>query len=200
MPPVSTPFFLIRHGETDWNREGRLQGQSDTPLNARGRDQASAAGRSLRALLRRRGVEPAQVAYVASPLARARATMERVRLALDLQPAVYDTTDDLKELSFGAWEGRTWRELKTLVPEAVRARKADKWRFVPPGGESYAMLGSRLSVWLATVEPHSIVVTHGGVARVLMQMLAGCLEEDAPNIDIHQGRVLTFDNGRFRWD
>ncbi len=78
----------------------------------------------------------------------------------------------LKELSFGAWEGRTWDDLKRAEPAAIAARRADAWGFVPPGGESYAMLLDRLEPWLAALPADAVVVAHGGVARALMHRVA----------------------------
>lgn len=147
----------------------------------------------------RRGLDPRTLRFTASPLGRARDTMERVRAALGLDPVTYGTDDRLKELSFGSWEGATWAELKGADPGLVRARKRDKWCFVPPGGESYAQLTERLAPWLATVEPDEVVVAHGGVARALMHMLAAVPRAQAPDVDIVQGRVLRFGDGRCRW-
>lgn len=200
MTPVAPPpFLLIRHGETDWNRDGRLQGQRDVPLNAVGRDQASAVGRSLKRALDDRGLDPTQLRFVASPLGRARETMELLRQAAGLDPSVYRLEDRLAELSFGSWEGLTWSELKRTATDSVRARRHDKWAFVPPGGESYAQLAARVRPWLDTVQPFDIVVAHGGVARALMRLIGGASATDAPNADIWQGRILQFEAGRCRW-
>jgi broad specificity phosphatase PhoE len=194
------PFFLIRHGETDWNRDGRLQGQHDIPLNPLGRDQAASAGRTLRKLLRRRDANARDLRFVASPLGRARDTMERVRRELGLELEGYECDDRLKELSFGSWEGLTWADVKAAAPAALKERKRDKWNFVPPGGESYAMLAERVRPWLETVKPLEVVVAHGGVARVLMHLIAGAPPATAPEIDVWQGRVMLFEHGSCHWD
>lgn len=194
------PFFLIRHGETEWNREGRLQGQRDIPLNAVGRDQAAGAGRKLLHLMRRRRLDPSELRAIASPLIRARDTMERARQAMGLAPQGYATDDRLRELSFGDWEGLTWPDVKAIAPDAVRKRKRDKWTFVPPGGESYAHLAERVRPWLDTVGQFDVVVAHGGVARVLMYLIGGVAPAEAPNLDIWQGRVLVFESNAFHWD
>src|SRR5437016_4548078 len=100
MPP---PLYYIRHGETDWNREGRLQGQREIPINANGRAQARRCGEILHDLLAR---EPqTTLDFVASPLGRARATMELARVALGLDPQSYRVDERLTEISFGNWEG-----------------------------------------------------------------------------------------------
>ncbi len=193
-------LLFIRHGETDWNREGRLQGQRDIPLNPKGREQAAAVGRSLRKLM---GAEIDQLeathAFQCSPLGRTRETMELARAAMALPPGDYALNDALKELTFGDWEGLTWPEVAIRAPGGPEARAADKWNFTPPGGESYAALAERLTPWLKTVREDLFVCSHGGVARALMVLLGGLAPEKAADADIHQGRALLFAEGRFRW-
>jgi broad specificity phosphatase PhoE len=196
--PFPFPYRLIfiRHGETDWNREGRLQGQRDVPLNARGRDQARGMGAGLRALVG----DGKDVDFVASPLARTRETMELARQAAGLLPADAYTMDDrLKEITFGIWEGFTWEELKARDPARARERKRDKWGCVPPNGESYAMLADRLLPWLESLSGDTVAVSHGGVARALMVLLGGVEPVEAVGEPIHQGRILLSDGGGFRW-
>src|SRR5262249_49329547 len=108
-PPV---IYYIRHGETDWNVEGRLQGHQDVPLNARGRAQATACGGILRDLFARDGRYPARLDYVSSPLGRSRQTMELARVALGLAAGGYAIEPRLIEISFGDWEGFTIAQLR----------------------------------------------------------------------------------------
>jgi len=196
---MSQPLlYFIRHGETDWNREGRLQGQHDTPLNRVGLAQAVRCGDILRALLAREGRDPQGFDYVASPLVRARRTMELVRGELALDPPGYRTDARLAELSFGRWEGFTYAELKAREPGTLElaAREHDKWSFVPPGGESYADLLVRVRAWHATVARDTIVVSHGGVARTLIVHFAIEPPAAAPVHGIEQGVVYQFAPGR----
>ena len=190
----------MRHGETPYNAENRLQGQRDIPLGARGRDQASAVGRTLRGKL---GTEidrlEAADAFVASPLQRTRETMELARDAMGLPSAGYRLDPALKELTFGDWEGLTWPEVRARDPNGAAARQADKWDFAPPKGESYAMLATRLKPWLATLTADAFVVSHGGVARALMTLIAGVPGSKAADAPIVQGRALVFDNGACDW-
>ncbi len=89
---MSQPLlYFMRHGETDWNAERRLQGQHDIPLNALGRRQASRCGEIMRALFERDGRDPESFDFVSSPLGRARETMELMRTGLRLDPARYRT-------------------------------------------------------------------------------------------------------------
>lgn len=192
-------FFFIRHGETDWNREGRLQGQRDIPLNPRGRDQARAAGRMLARLAADCGFDLPALDFVASPLGRTLETMRLLRQSAGLNADAFRTDARLKELSFGQWEGRTWSELKREDPGGMARRKADKWRFVPPGGESYADLVERVLPAVQPLAPGAVVVSHGGVARALLQALAGFDERTAQEADIWQGRVLAFGTKGALW-
>ena len=138
-------------------------------------------------------------AVFASPLMRARETMDIVRDAMDLKPGRYKLDARLKELSFGAWEGMTWREVEARDPQGVRARNKDKWSFAPPGGESYAMLAERVRAWLDGLSGEAFVVAHGGSARALMTLVAGVPPARAAEAPILQGRVLVFENGDCRW-
>jgi probable phosphoglycerate mutase len=193
-------LIFVRHGETAYNADRRLQGQLDIPLNARGREQARAVGGTLRSLV---GPEIDRLdearAFFASPLERARETMEIARDAMGLAPRRYRLDAVLKELSFGVWEGLTWSEIEVKDPKGLRARRADRWAFVPEGGESYAMLADRLRPWLDGLNEHAFVISHGGVARVLMALIAGIPPAKAAGAPIIQGRAIVFENGSCRW-
>jgi len=191
-------FYFMRHGETDWNVEGRLQGQRDIPLNPVGYGQASACGDILRDLLARDGRDPQSFDYVASPLGRARKTMELVRAALDLPVDDYRIDGRLAELSFGRWEGLTFAEVKREPADVqlLATREHDKWGFRPPGGESYADLLARVRQWHATVTGDTIVVAHGGVARTLIVHFGIEPPAAAPVHSVEQGVVYEFAPGR----
>ena len=188
-------LYFVRHGETDWNREARLQGSRDIPLNAFGRVQAEEAGRRLGALI----PDLAAVDFVASPLERTRHTMEAIRAALGLAPSDYARDARLTELRFGRWEGQTWKEIRRREPVAAKAREVDRWGFVPAEGESYAMLAERLRPFLDERRRDAIVVSHGGVARAMLALVAGVPQGEAPRVAIWQGRVLMIEAGRYGW-
>ncbi len=192
-------LIFIRHGETDWNAERRLQGQQDIPLNERGRFQARQAGRTALKILGAGKARLAELPCIASPLCRATETMRLARAEMGLPPEEFSTEPRLMELTFGEWEGLTWPEVKARSPQAANWREGDKWNFVPPGGESYAMLEERLKPWLEALNGEQVVVAHGGVARVLMAMLGGLAHERAALADVWQGRVLVFHRDRFDW-
>ena len=200
MPEFPHRLIFVRHGETAYNSENRLQGQLDIPLNARGREQARTICGTLRSLVGREidSLEEAQ-AFFASPLVRARETMEIARDAMGLEPERYRLDPVLKELSFGVWEGLTWSEIEVKDAKGLGARRKDRWAFVPEGGESYAMLADRLCPWLDGLSEHAFVISHGGVARVLMALIAGVPPAKAVGAPIIQGRALIFENGGCRW-
>ncbi len=189
-------IFYIRHGETDWNVAGRLQGRRDVPLNARGRVQASHCGEILRGLLARDGGGLADRKFVASPLLRARETMELVRVALGLPPDHYRAEPQLAEIAFGDWEGFTIAQLHSRDPQRIAAREQDKWHFVPPGGESYQAVTARIGAWYENVTSDTVAVAHGGTARGLIAHLGIAKPAAAPLIDIEQGVVYVFEGDR----
>jgi probable phosphoglycerate mutase len=125
--------------------------------------------------------------------------MEILRRTLGLSPADYRQDERFIELTFGSWEGLTWREVRGQEAALAAERERDKWNFVPPGGESYAMLLDRLLPAAKEVSRPTVLVSHGGVARALLAGLAGLPVYEAPRVDIWQGRVLVLENGKHRW-
>jgi broad specificity phosphatase PhoE len=188
-------LYYIRHGETDWNVEGRLQGRRDIRLNATGRQQALACGDILRDLIARDAGTGMPSHFVSSPLMRARETMELMRVALGLDRHLYGVDPLLAEIAFGEWEGLTLREVRARQPAALAARERDKWRFVPPGGESYEQVSERMRDWHAGITEDTVVVAHGGTARALMVVLGVVSPPAAPAIPINQGVVYRLGDG-----
>lgn len=188
-------LLFVRHGETDWNAVGRLQGQRDVPLNDRGRGQARQNG----ALIATRMPEAAAFDFVASPLVRARETMELVRAAMGLDPAAYRLDPVLREVSYGDWEGHTLDEIAAIAAEAYAARDRDKWGYASPNGESYADLSRRIEGWLETVERDTVVVSHGGVYRVLRGLLDGVDRLELVRLEVPQDRVYLWQGGIGRY-
>lgn len=191
-------IYVIRHGQTDWNAESRLQGQKDIPLNDTGRQQATGNGMALAAIL---GGDAAQFDFVASPLGRTRETMERLRHAMGLDPTLYRTDDRLKEVSFGDWEGFTLPELKRSVPERIAERRKVKWDFIPPGddAESYEILSWRIAAWLKDVNRPTVCVSHGGVIRALFKLFGEMDEDEAASAAIPQDRLLRIAGNTIGW-
>jgi broad specificity phosphatase PhoE len=162
--PVTT-LLLVRHGETDWNRDGRWQGHSDTQLNDSGREQARRVARELGAV----------DAIYSSDLARARETADII--AAQLGGLEVKVDERLRERSFGAWEGRTAPEI-----EADFAEQHARWRAGDGAGaddaEPFAAFGERVRDFLDDVLARHpgetvLVVAHGGPIRVIHALASG---------------------------
>lgn len=206
LPSTGTPesrrpmIYLLRHGETHWNRAGRLQGQQDSPLTLRGVEQARANGERLRALLG----DPEGYEMVASPLGRAWQSAAIIAEVLGLADGAIRREPRLKEIGFGAWEGLTVAEIEARHGGEWARRRRDRWNHVPPGGESFARLAARSGAWLAELKPQSrvIAVCHGGTSRVLRGRYAGLPPEETIDLaDDHssfwrltEGVVQEFDD------
>jgi broad specificity phosphatase PhoE len=190
--------FYIRHGETSWNAEGRLQGAQDVSLNDRGRGQATHAGHILSDLFVRDGRDKATLPFVSSPLGRARSTMELVRRVLELPPDDYALDDRLREIGYGVWEGSTLAEMQAADPELYARRLTAKWMLAPEGGETYAAVQLRMRDWYDSLLADTVAVAHGGTARALMVALGLETPESAADLLIEQGAVYVFRDGGLR--
>jgi broad specificity phosphatase PhoE len=195
--PAPTIYY-IRHGETEWNADGRLQGTQDIPLNDLGRKQAADAGSILADLFARDRRSEQSLAFVASPLGRARSTMELVRGALELPPADYSIDDRLREIGYGDWEGSTLKQMQASDPEVFARRQADKWTVPPPGGETYAAVQIRMRDWYDSLLVDTVAVAHGGTARALLVALGIETSASAADLTIEQGAVYVFGDGGLR--
>ena len=189
--------YFIRHGQTDWNAENRLQGQADTDLNALGRSQASGNGRKLSSLV----ADPQAFDFVASPMKRTRETMELLRGSMGLDPHAYRTDPRLVEVNFGDWQGYTYAELEAVHPGISSRRSLDKWDYLPTGegAESYQMLLERIKPWFEALSRDTVCVTHGGVIRTLFRIVENLSKENAASLDTPQDRVLRLKDGRLEW-
>ena len=188
-------IYYIRHGETSWNALGRLQGAQDIALNDLGRRQAAHAGNILADLFARDGRDKSALSFVASPLIRARATMELVRNSLGLSHDGYALDDRLREIAYGQWEGSTLPEMQLRDPTLYAKRQTEKWTVSPPGGESYVDVQARMQDWYASVAADTVAVAHGGTARALMVALGIETPQSAADLTIEQGAVYVFRDG-----
>ena len=196
MLAAGVTLYYVRHGETDWNVAQRYQGQRDIPLNSNGRNQAARNGK---VLLEKLGPEADALDFVASPLARARETMEIVRREMGLAPHSYRIDTRLSEINYGHWEGQLWHELPNTDPEGFAARRADLWGWQPRGGESYGMLSDRVALWLAEMKRDAIVVSHGGVSRALRGLVLRLTSADIPLLEVPQDKVLVLRSASANW-
>ena len=189
-------LYFVRHGETNWNREGRYQGSRDIPLNDTGRGQADRNGALLRDLLARDNRSPAEFDWYVSPLGRARETMDRIRaqFGVELPPVTVDQR--LIELSFGIYEGQLHVELASGTMAIAGERDASFWYFRPPEGESYDDLAARVTEFASKLPRRAVVVSHGGVLRALRRLIEDFPPDRAVNWFPPQDSVVHFAGGR----
>lgn len=164
-------WFLIRHGETQWNAERRVQGHTDVPLHDVGREQAVMTGQRL--------ADNRFGAVYSSDLIRARETAEIIVAASNTGPYEIVLDERLREVSFGTLEGKTWTEMDEGVRAVQNERNLD---FAPPGGESYRQMLDRLGAFADMLqERHSnydvLVVGHGAAFRALAVRMLGLPDE-----------------------
>ena len=187
-------WFLVRHGETEWNRVGRAQGQADPPLNQAGREQAEAVA-----------VRLAPVAFeaaYASDLRRAADTARPVMRGRDT-PIAYRRA--LREKSFGEWEGITYEEVRRRYPAMLEELFDERPAFAPPGGESDLELFARAAGAAARIaERHAgtdgniLVVSHGGTLRAMIVSMLGLPVESMWRLRLSNAGlsvITTFDGG-----
>lgn len=188
-------LFIVRHGETDWNREMRYQGQRDIAMNDMGRQQARRQGQVLASI--REQIDAAD--FVSSGLARAIETMQLMRSELGLDPEGFKRDPAINELSYGAWEGVLAREIPRLDPLGHEAKSSDPFTFRPSGGESYRDLKARVAKWIATLERDTVAVSHGGVSRVARAALYNLPDAQVPFLPMPQDKILILTSDSESW-
>ncbi len=172
---MTTRLLIIRHGQTDWNQQGRFQGQSDPPLNPLGLRQAHAAG--LAAARALNGERP-QAIY-ASDLRRAWQSAEAVRAALpDGESISLIAEPRLREMAFGDWEGMTYAEIQAGYSGALQRWEADLENIAPPNGETLRQMAERIQAALRDLlQTHPdgaiLLVGHGGPLQLLIALALG---------------------------
>ena len=180
-------LYISRHGETMANVEKRFSGARDTPLTAKGRAQAADIGETL---LKTLGKKPS-LAFVSSPLQRARTTMEIIRGGIGLPAGGYSLDARIQEINLGAWDQLTNDEARALDPAAFDKRMADKWHVrVPGGGENYADVAARAESWIGDLSADTFAVSHGAFTRILRGLFTGLSAAQMSALDEPQGVVF----------
>lgn len=189
---MSRTIYLLRHGQTVFNAEKRLQGHCDSPLTEQGEAQALAMGATLRALLDC----PEEWAVYVSPLGRAQQTARLVCRQLGLPAECIRTDRRLMELGLGEWETRRIPELLEICP-ALAAGEPD-WYTRAPGAESFAGIAGRLDEWLRdnSVPQRVIVVAHGLSGAVMRGIYAGMEYAALWRQDLPQDAFFRLQDGR----
>jgi probable phosphoglycerate mutase len=185
--PATAEIYLLRHGETEWNAAHRFQGSLDSPLTARGIEQAELCGRKLAATVGR--VD----AFVASPLGRARQTAAIVHALGDYPAIRWD--ERLAELSLGSWDGLTHAGIDAGWPGARDGASRYDWYFRAPGGESYVAAAARASAWLGSLEGTVVAVSHGLLGRILRGVYLGLSAEQALSLPVPQDVIWRMADG-----
>lgn len=168
---MSTRLLIVRHGQTDWNIDGRFQGQTDIPLNATGHKQAHA-------LARRLAAKPLEAIY-ASDLKRASLTASIIHQALSADgrsPLILEPR--LREMCFGEWEGLTYREIQARQPRQLSRWESDLEQVAPPAGETLLEMAERVqaafqSILAAHPGKSVLLVAHGGPLQMLIAQALG---------------------------
>jgi broad specificity phosphatase PhoE len=172
-----TKILVIRHGPTDWNEAGLIQGRTDRPLSQAGREQIAAM---------RMPDAWVNAKCLSSPLRRAIDTARLLRLDPKPEPR-------LIEMAWGEWEGKGLRDLRAKYPTELAAKEAEGLDFRPPGGESPRDVQVRLRPLLSEVRVPTIFVTHKGVLRALYALATGWDMTSDPPQKLHNGRAHGFD-------
>ena len=191
--PALPPIYFIRHGQTDWNEQGLIQGTVETDLNATGIRQAEAVASALA------HHEPELRAYdfYVSPQQRAQQTMKIICAAQPRDFASVQTEPRVRELGFGVWEGKPFWELKDNPLYPADAEGHYEWR--PEGGESYADGVARVDGFLSALTRPTLIVAHGAVGRCIIGFVCGLAGPSITRLPTPQGMYCLLKDGRYQW-
>jgi probable phosphoglycerate mutase len=190
MKQASTDFpelWVLRHGETQWNTEERLQGRLDSPLTAAGLHQARRQGQLLAAHL------PGPVRVISSDAPRALRTAEIAVSGLGL---TIEADPRLAEIDLGKWQGRTVQDLRADHPDIARATDPHLWKFTAPGGETLGQMAARVQAVLEGLTGPTVLVTHGVTSRLLRCIVLGLPITDLASVPGGQGVVHHIRDGK----
>ncbi|MCI3131793.1 histidine phosphatase family protein [Phenylobacterium aquaticum] len=182
-------IYLLRHGQTDYNAEGRLQGQLESTLTPHGEAQV----RAMADLLKTEIGDPEGWRILASPLKRTRQSAAIVGAALGLEVEIAPA---LIEVGCGAWEGELYADLRAREPEAFNA---PDWFFQAPGGERFADMAGRIDPWFASLPPEAerrlIVVCHGISGTFVRRAYLGLTEAETIRQETPQDAIFRLAGG-----
>lgn len=189
-------IILVRHGETVWNREGRVQGHGDSPLTPKGAGQARAYGLVLRDMLK----DPSEWRVVSSPLGRCVQTAGILAETAGLEFRTLTFDDRLREVHTGEWSGRPKAELAARHAEFGCAEGLGHWVFRCPGGETHAQVAARLGDWLDSLAAGDkvVAVSHGIAGRILRGLYLKDDPDEAMRGDSPQNALFYMTNGCIR--
>jgi len=188
-------LYFARHGETRANIEKRFQGHTkDTPLTETGLKQTKILARILSAHVE----EPQSLAFVSSPLPRARMSMELVRVHLGMAPYEFSLEKRISEIDLGKWDGLTHKQARALDPVLFDRREHDKWNVRVPGGESYEDVADRAERWVRSLKSDTFAITHGAFTRILRGLFTGLSARQMSDLDEPQGVIFRVRGDRIK--
>ena len=181
-------IYLIRHGETEWNVQGRFQGRLDSVLTNTGVKQAEAIGRRLA------GLDLSFDAFITSPLGRTRQTAAIIAGLARLPAVQWD--DRLAEVSLGSWDGLTDIDIDAQWPGLLDGSTQFDWFFKSPDGESYDAVFQRAECWLRERQGVTVAVSHGLISRLIRGAYSGLPKTEALSLPVPQDVIWRLSNGR----
>jgi len=187
-------IYLLRHGQTVWNAEGRYQGQLNSPLTQKGEAQAEANGEKLLKYLK--SID--EFAFYSSPLGRASSTAKIIAdvIGFDKENIIFDKR--IQEVSYGIFEGKTKEYCKSELKEQFESREADKWSYTLEGGESYETVSIRVKEWLSTLDNNKpiVMVAHEMISRTLRGIYLGLENEVMLKLRQPNDVLILLDGGK----
>lgn len=177
-------IYLLRHGETEFNTQGRYQGQLDSPLTELGREQVQQNARMLKTFIG----HAHEWKIISSPLGRAVESTEILCETIGYDKNKVEFDQRLTEVAVGQWAGLKMSDIQQTWPDLLTNTDAFNWYFNAPDGESYEAVVSRLSSWHKEIQHHPkvIVVSHGLTGRILRGIYARLHKEDALKLEVTQ--------------
>lgn len=179
-------LYFLRHGETQWNAEGRMQGWLDSPLTPRGREHAAGQGHILRAI----GLDLKDINIWVSPSGR---TVETAQHALPGVP--FKTDARLREINVGTWQGALLSDLKRDHPQYFDEASPLAWYDLAEGGEGFDRLAERCRSVLADLTGPTLFVTHGITSRMMRCLVLGKGPDRIEDVPGGQGCVHAIKQG-----
>lgn len=186
--------FFVRHGQTVYNMQKRLQGWKDSPLSEEGTGHSQMMGKALQ--------DQSFTHVWVSPLGRAIQTANIMQEYIGFE---YDTTDDLREVSFGDWEGLTLPEINEQYPGMWDERQNDKWNYIPPGGESNHFAQARAQRMKDRIEAceagsRILIIAHFAINRLVVSQLMDMQPDDVMRMNVPHGILYRLQQHGCGWE
>lgn len=175
--------YLVRHGETVWNKEHRVQGRLNSPLTLLGKQHAVSSARILKRVLAEKDTA---FSFQVSPQGRARETAGIIQQHCGFDAPIVD--ERLRELNYGLWEGLTSQEIEARWP-GMRGRTS------PPEGEPLEQCRARMSHWLKAQSGVVVAISHGMASRMLRGAILELTAEESLGLPVPQGTVWRIHRG-----